>query len=63
MIRFKVTEAAPVQMRVQDAVVVKMGEGGGNVSSEELDEIKVLTQAAYDALPVHDRRTLYVIMG
>lgn len=63
MIRCKVMEAASVRMHVQEAVIVETGEGGGNVSSEEIDEIAVLTQAAYDAMPVHNGRTLYVITG
>ena len=39
------------------------GGGTGNVSSQEVDVIKVLDRAEYDELPQKDPRTLYLIRG
>lgn len=39
------------------------GGGTGNVSSQEVNVIKVLDRAEYDELPQKDPRTLYLIRG
>ena len=39
------------------------GSGGGGVQSAQIDEIRVLTKSAYDALPEKDARTLYLLEG
>lgn len=39
------------------------GGGGGGISSAQIDEIRVLTKSAYDALAVKDARTLYLVEG
>lgn len=39
------------------------GGGTGNVSSQEVNIIKVLDRAEYDELPQKDQRTLYLIRG
>ena len=39
------------------------GGGGGGISSAQIDEIRVLTKSEYDALPVKDARTLYLVEG
>lgn len=52
-----------VEMEVDPAKVVYQDGGGGNVSSEQIDYIVRLDRAAYDALPVKDARTLYLIDG
>ena len=39
------------------------GGGTGNVSSQEVNIIKVLDRAEYDELPQKDPRTLYLIRG
>lgn len=36
---------------------------GGGIQSAQIDEIRVLTKSAYDALPVKDARTLYLVEG
>lgn len=37
--------------------------GAGNVSSQEIDTIRVLSREEYDALPDKSSKTLYLIMG
>lgn len=39
------------------------GSGGGGIQSAQIDEIRVLTKSAYDALTVKDARTLYLVEG
>lgn len=39
------------------------GGGGGGISSAQIDEIRVLTKSAYDALDEKDARTLYLVEG
>lgn len=39
------------------------GSGSGNVSSLEIDTIKVISRAAYDALPNRPSTTVYLIQG
>lgn len=43
--------------------VVAPDPAGGGVTSSDVDEIVVLTQAEYDALAPPDPRILYVIVG
>lgn len=39
------------------------GGSGGGISSAQIDEIRVLTKSAYDALPEKDARILYLVEG
>ena len=39
------------------------GGSGGGIQSAQIDEIRVLTKSAYDALTVKDARTLYLVEG
>ena len=39
------------------------GGSGGGIQSAQIDEIRVLTKSAYDALAVKDARTLYLVEG
>lgn len=39
------------------------GSGGGGIQSAQIDEIRVLTKSAYDALAVKDARILYLTEG
>lgn len=39
------------------------GGAGGGIQSAQIDEIRVLTKSAYDALAVKDARTLYLLEG
>ncbi len=52
-----------IKMKIEPAKVVYQGGGGGNVSSAQIDYIVRLDKAAYDALPVKDAKTLYLIEG
>lgn len=53
----------PIRMKVDPAVVVYPGGGGGNVSSADISTIVVLDRAEYDALAVKDTKTVYLIRG
>ena len=60
----KMTVSQPeIRMKIEPAKVVYQGGGGGNVSSAQIDTIVSLDRAAYDALPVKDAKTLYLIEG
>lgn len=39
------------------------GSGGGGIQSAQIDEIRVLTKSAYDALAEKDARILYLVEG
>lgn len=57
---------APPPVGVDFNVTVRQsggGSGGGGIQSAQIDEIRVLTKSAYDALPVKDTRTLYLVEG
>ena len=52
------------QYEASDILLPEGGGGGtGNVSSQELNVIKVLDRVEYDELPQKDPRTLYLIRG
>ena len=51
------------QYEKSDLPLPDAGGGGGNVSSQELNTIRVLSREEYDALPDKSSKTLYLIMG
>lgn len=61
-IEFELKNRDPVDVSFNVSVRAGGGSGGG-IQSAQIDEIRVLTKSAYDALPVKDARILYLVEG
>ena len=61
-IEFELKNREPVDVSFNVSVRAGGGSGGG-IKSAQIDEIRVLTKSAYDALAVKDARTLYLVEG
>lgn len=62
-IEFELKNRDPVDVSFNVSVRADGGSGGGGIQSAQIDEIRVLTKSAYDALAVKDARTLYLVEG
>lgn len=62
-IEFGLKNREPVDVSFNVSVRAGGGGGGGGIASAQIDEIRVLTKSAYDALAVKDARTLYLVEG
>lgn len=61
-IEFELKNSDPVDVSFNVSVRAGGGSGGG-IQSAQIDEIRVLTKSAYDALAVKDARILYLVEG
>ena len=61
-IEFELKNRDPIDVSFNVSVRAGGGSGGG-IQSAQIDEIRVLTKSAYDALPVKDARILYLVEG